>query len=91
MTDRRSDAADAVTDGLTYQQLRLLRHTLGLCLGKESYRNHFVAGESHNDYRDLQLLVEMGYMRVVPTPSFVANDAIVYQATNKGKEAAAND
>jgi hypothetical protein len=63
-------------------------HTLGLSNGRtESTRNHFLADEHHSELKLLRGLEALGYMKVVPTPSFAHPDDIVFVVTEEGKEA----
>lgn len=49
---------------MTPEQIELARHALGLPNGRrQSYRNHFVAGEGHSDYVAWCDLVEKGFAR----------------------------
>jgi hypothetical protein len=46
---------------VTVKQFKLGRHALGLPnRGRKSYRNHFVAGETHDDYADWMEMVATG-------------------------------
>lgn len=46
---------------MTQQQIELGRHALGLPnKQKETYRNHFVAGPSHDNYADWMAMVAEG-------------------------------
>jgi hypothetical protein len=49
---------------MTPEQVELARHALGLPnRRRQSYRNHFVAGEGHSDYAAWCDMVEKGFAR----------------------------
>lgn len=74
---------------VTPYQLGLLLHTLGLSEHRrESYRNHFVAGEGHDDMPHLEALERVGLMERRPSPRFLDPGDIVFAATDAGREAA---
>lgn len=73
----------------TPYQISLLQHTLGLSeRSREPYRNHFVAGNGHDDMRDLEALERAGLMERRRTPAFLADGDIVFAATDAGRETA---
>lgn len=47
---------------MTPRQIELARHALGLTdkRQKQSYRNYFVAGKSHDDYEEWEAMVRTG-------------------------------
>lgn len=74
---------------VTDYQISLLHHTLGLSEHRrESYRNHFVAGDGHSDMRHLEALERVGLMERRRSPGFLADGDIVFAATDTGREAA---
>ena len=73
----------------TPYQIELLQHTLGLSeQRRESYRNHFVAGNGHSDMRHLEALERAGLMERRPAPPFLHDGDIVFAATDAGRETA---
>lgn len=49
---------------MTPRQVELARHALGLPnKRRRSYRNHFVAGRTHEDYGDWTAMVAAGFAR----------------------------
>lgn len=73
----------------TRYEIELLQHTLGLSeQRREPYRNHFVAGEGHNDMRHLESLERAGLMERRRSPRFLSAGDIVFAATDAGREAA---
>lgn len=74
---------------VTPYQISLLHHTLGLSEHRrESYRNHFVAGDGHHDMYHLAVLERAGLMERRSTPKFLEPGDIVFAATDAGREAA---
>jgi hypothetical protein len=73
----------------TPYQIGLLQHTLGLNeRRRESYRNHFVAGNGHSDMPHLEALERAGLMERRPSPRFLDAGDIVFAATDAGHDAA---
>ena len=79
---------------LTSNQLQLLKHSLGLDYvdqkkintfkkTKDSYRNRFCAGESHDDYPNLKVLCDIGIMAHSEPQEMLAGDMYFY-VTEKG-------
>lgn len=64
----------------------ILHHTLGITDPdvSEPYRNHFVAGEGHNDMPAIERLVSAGLMQMVASPSFAAQGDLLFIVTEKG-------
>jgi hypothetical protein len=74
---------------VTPYQAELLQHTLGLSAQRrESYRNHFVAGNGHSDMRHLEALERAGLMERRKSPRFLDDGDIVFAATESGHAAA---
>jgi len=69
----------------TVEQMKLLKHTLGLDNEKSDYRNHFVAGPGHTDMPDLLILEEEGMMYRAKTPAWIHEKDILFMASNEGK------
>jgi hypothetical protein len=70
----------------TEYQIELLHHTLGLSeQRRESYRNHFVAGNGHSDMRHLEELEQAGLMERRRTPQFLPDGDVVFAATDAGR------
>ncbi len=75
--------------GPTENQLDLLQHALGLSAERrEPYRNFFVAGDGHHDMDDLRCLEVLGLMSRAKSPSFISKSAVVFVATDRGREVA---
>ncbi|WP_250538765.1 MULTISPECIES: hypothetical protein [unclassified Caballeronia] len=73
----------------TPYQIELLQHTLGLRVDRrESFRNHFVAGDGHTDMPHLEALERAGLMERRRSPRFLADGDIVFAATDAGHQAA---
>jgi hypothetical protein len=73
----------------TPYQISLLHHTLGLSeQRRESYRNHFVAGDGHHDMAHLEALERAGLMERRQTPKFLPAGDIVFAATDAGLKTA---
>lgn len=73
----------------TPYQISLLHHTLGLSEHRrESYRNHFVAGNGHGDMRHLEALERAGLMERLRTPKFLDDGDIVFAVTDAGRDVA---
>jgi len=71
---------------VTPHQLHLLHHTLGLRPDRrESFRNHFLAGEGHHDQPDLEALEDAGLMRRTGAPAFCEPGDVVFVCTDAGK------
>ena len=70
---------------LTTEQIRILRHSLGLTRAREPYRNHYVLGERHTAWGDVQELTRLGLMEEVER-SAGERDSFIYQMTEKGKD-----
>jgi len=60
------------------EQIALMKHTM------ENDRNWFGAGNTGEDYRNLELLRLAGFMTRVKSPSWVIDDW-VYSLNNNGK------
>jgi hypothetical protein len=73
---------------LTPRQRDLARHALGLPNGRHrSYRNHFVAGEGHDDYADWMQMVDAG-AAVRHGPSALYGGDYCFTLTKAGAKAA---
>lgn len=71
---------------VTANMMSILHHTLGLRPDRrESYRNHFVAGNGHYAMPDLIALEQAGMMARARTPAFCNQDDIVFICTDYGK------
>jgi hypothetical protein len=67
------------------RQKAILKNALGIKKdGDKGYRNHFVAGEGHDDSQHLDALTQAGYMTVRDAPM---SSGWLYQVTDKGREA----
>ena len=74
---------------ITKQALSVLHHTLGLRPDRrESFRNHFVAGQGHHDMPALEELEQAGLMERRRTPKFCSEGDIVFAATDAGRDVA---
>lgn len=74
----------------TSAQIGIMRHALGISQGTKEYRNHYVAGEGHQDWQDLLILETELLIRRVKTPGWMHKkydiaDDIVFMVTNEGK------
>lgn len=69
-------------DRLTYDERKVMRHTLGLDQSDEAYRNYYVAPPGHASEHTLNGLVRRGYM--VRETSAISPDA-TYRVTAEGR------
>jgi hypothetical protein len=67
-------------------QRSLMEHTLGGIDSKQWFRNHFCANPGHIDLPDLIKLVEVGFMKEVPAPTFCHDETKVFVVTEIGKK-----
>lgn len=73
---------------LTKSEKHVLLHTTGLDRSKDAYRNHFVCGENHTDFKTLESLVGKSLMDKMRDNLDETNVTFVYRCTEKGIEAA---
>ena len=52
---------------LTERHVHVMRHALGLCNSKKSYRNRYCACEGHHSWKELEELVALGLMEMAGT------------------------
>ncbi len=71
---------------LTTKERHILEHTTGWRSKQPLYRNHFVAGEGHDDWPTLQELCKRGLMRVSREASEISGGDPVFAATEAGIE-----
>lgn len=57
------DTEGFIDDTSTDDCFRILRHTLTGSVGEDVYRNYYAIGPDHRDWKLVNLLVEMGFMR----------------------------
>ena len=73
---------------MTPEQIELARHALGLPNSRrQSYRNHFVAGEGHSDHTDWCEMVANGYAKSRNGSQLTGGDP-VFWLTRTGAEKA---
>jgi hypothetical protein len=67
------------------EERHVIEHSLGLSRWPRSYRNHFCAGEGHDDMPYIKSLIELGFMRA----SHTINDGrdTIYVVTDAGRAA----
>lgn len=72
-------------DVLRPEERQIIEHSLGLTQAGESYRNHFCAGDDHDDMPQIKSLVQLGFMRA----SHKINQGrdTIYVVTEAGKAA----
>jgi hypothetical protein len=69
---------------MTNKERHVLEHTTGWRSANPLFRNHFVAGEGHDDWETLQELCRRGLMRVSREPSEISGGDPVFAATESG-------
>lgn len=75
---------------MTDNQRALARHALGLPNRRRtSYRNHFIAGEGHEDYADWLALVADGHAVMGERSALTGGDDIFF-VTDSGKRLVMN-
>ena len=75
---------------ITEQELKILQHTTGLTdiYNDRSYRNHFVAGDGHDDMPTIMSLCKKGLMQESNRPAFLSSGDRCFSATFAGLSAA---
>ena len=68
----------------TKEQIRIMRHTLGMEQAGYEYRNHYCAAEGHSAWEDLLILEKELFMRRVHSPAELEKQA-TFMVTNEGK------
>lgn len=71
---------------ITTKQVEIMIHSLGSKNSGNWHRNHFVAENTHADWKDIQALVTDGYMIKGKAPSFCGPEMFVFHVTDKGKK-----
>lgn len=74
-----------MSEKLTTDERGVMLHTLGLDRSKESYRNHFCAGDDHDELPVIRDLCRKGFME----PRYRINQGrdMIYAVTPAGREA----
>jgi DNA-binding PadR family transcriptional regulator len=67
------------------EERQIIEHSLGLGRAKESYRNHFCAGDDHSDMPQINSLVQLGFMRA--SHKINGGRDTIYVVTDAGKAA----
>lgn len=69
---------------LSERELHILQHSTGWLSRWPLYRNHFCAGEGHDDWSAIQGLIARGLMRVSRQPSALSGGDTVFCVTAIG-------
>jgi hypothetical protein len=69
---------------ITKEERHIIKHSLGITRGNESYRNHFCTGEGSKDYPHCESLVCKGLMTKRRDPFDEFGNQNIYHVTDAG-------
>lgn len=79
-----AEAAAEVVGTMSEREQHIAEHTTGWLSRWPLYRNHFCAGEGHDDWSTIQAMITRGLMRVSHAPSPISGGDTVFCVTAIG-------